>query len=130
MSIIGDKINQRRVEKRLSLAELARRANISKSYLHAIESGETQSPSAEILFRLANELDATIADLLGEEDPSSAGERLQSTEIPPTLLDFAQLEDLPDADIQMLANIEYRGKKPESVGDWRYIYESIKRTLR
>jgi transcriptional regulator with XRE-family HTH domain len=130
MSIIGDTIKQRRLEKGLSMAELARRADISKGHLHSIESGETESPSAEMLFRIANELGTTIADLLGKEDPTSAPKRLRASELPQELLDFAKEEGLPDTDIQMLASIEYRGKKPKSVDDWRFIYESIKRTLR
>jgi transcriptional regulator with XRE-family HTH domain len=125
MSILGDKLHQRRTEKNLSLAELARRAELSKGYLHAIENGDTQSPSAEVLFRIANELGTTIADLLGEE-------MLMETtiEIPQSLNDFAREDNLTEADIEMLAGIQYRGKRPETVSDWRFIFESIKRTLR
>jgi XRE family transcriptional regulator of biofilm formation len=128
MSVVGDRIKQRRVEVNISLAELARRADLSKGYLHAIESGETQSPSAEILYRIANELGTTIADLLGE-NPELA-EQKEHLDISQSLLDFASQDELPDADVKMLARIQYRGKRPNSVPDWRFIYESIKRTIR
>ncbi len=125
MPNVGERIKVRRTEMNIALAELARRAGLSKGYLHAIETGDTQNPSAEILFRIANELKTTIADLLGEEpvEPDIA-------EISDSLRKFAKLENLTDDDVAMLARIEYRGKRPNNVDDWRYIFESIKRTLR
>jgi XRE family transcriptional regulator of biofilm formation len=125
MTTVGERLRQRRTEKNLSLAELARRAELSKGYLHAIESGDTQNPSAEILFRIANELGTTIADLLGEEEVERP-----MLDIPDSLREFALQEQLTQADIEMLAGIQYRGKRPETVGDWSFIFESIKRTLR
>ena len=35
-----------------------------------------------------------------------------------------------DDDIQMLAAIRYRGEQPRTIADWRYLYESIQRTIR
>ncbi len=125
MTSLGERIRLRRTEINISLAELARRADLSKGYLHAIETGGTQSPSAEILFRIANELGTTIADLLGEEEPEQ-----DDSEHSMELLQFAEQADLTEDDIEMLAGIRYRGKRPETVDDWRYIFESIKRTLR
>ncbi len=128
MSTIGEMINLRRTEKELSLSELARRVDISKSYLHSIESGATRNPSAEVLFKIANELGTTIADLLGEED--TVFDELANDEIPLGLAEFAAAARLPKSDIDMLARIEYRGKKPQSVEDWRFLYESIKRSVK
>ena len=125
MTTLAERIRQRRTDKNLSLAELARRADLSKGYLHAIEAGDTQNPSAEILFRVANELGTTIGDLLGEE---SVEQEIQ--DIPQTLQQLAHEDNLTEADVEMLARIQYRGKRPESVSDWRFIFESIKRTLR
>jgi len=126
VTTIDERIKARRMEMGLSLAELARRADISKGYLHSIESGETQSPSAEVLFKIAHELGTTIADLMGETEL----QRDVVAEIPENLLQLAQEDDLTQADVQMLANIRYRGKQPQSVADWRFIFESIKRTVR
>jgi transcriptional regulator with XRE-family HTH domain len=128
MSHVGERITQRRQEKNLSLAELARRAEVSKGYLHSIESGETQRPSAETLFKIANALSTTIADLLGEASITHEDDGILI--IPDTLREFAEIENLTSADVQMLARIEYRGKRPDTVDDWRFIFESIKRTLR
>jgi transcriptional regulator with XRE-family HTH domain len=126
VSAVGERVKLRRLEMALSLAELARRADISKGYLHSIESGETQSPSAEVLFKIAHELETTIADLLGETETQP----MMDAEIPENLLQLAREDKLTQADIQMLANIRYRGRQPQTMADWRFILESIKRTVR
>jgi transcriptional regulator with XRE-family HTH domain len=126
MSTVAERIKSRRLEMGLSIAELARRADISKGYLHSIEAGETQSPSAEVLFKIAHELGTTIADLLGEAEALPATDM----DIPETLLQLAREDNLTQADIQMLASIRYRGKQPQSIADWRFVFESIKRTVR
>jgi len=55
-----------RYEKGLSLRQLARRAQISKSYLQRIEAGEAK-PSLEIMLQLARAL-AVPLDALYQED--------------------------------------------------------------
>ena len=126
---VGDRIKQRREEKRISSAELARRAGISKGYLHEIENYDVDKPppkpSAEVVFRIATALGTTVADLL-EKD-------IQPTppETPPSLRAFAeQHPELPPQDLQMLAAIRFRGAQPSSVDDWSFLYESIKRSIR
>jgi hypothetical protein len=79
-----------------------------------------------VLFKIAHELGTTIADLLGETEQ----EPVMDAEIPDNLLQLAQEDNLTKSDVQMLANIRYRGKQPQSVADWRFIFESIKRTVR
>lgn len=130
MSAIGKRIQDRRMEKGISSAELARRCSISKGYLHSLENGEAQNPSVEILYKIATELGTTIADLMGEREAISKTLQLKDREIPQSLKDFAMQEQLPETDVMMLAGIQYRGKQPETVNDWRFIYESIKRTLK
>lgn len=50
----------------------------------------------------------------------------QTAERPPELLEFAQEYRLPEADIRMLASIQFRGEPPRTVARWRFIYEAIK----
>lgn len=120
----------RRNEKNLTAAELARRVSISKGYLHNLETGEAQNPSAEILFKIANELGTTIADLMGETEIGYERVSIDNEDIPQSLREFAEEAKLPESDILMLVGIQYRGKRPESIDDWRFIYESIRRTLK
>lgn len=121
---LGDRIRQRREEKTLSAAELARQAQISKGYLSEIESGSVARPSADILYRLATALGTSIADLLEKEV------RPVPRTIPESLQAFATHAQLPAQDIEMLAQIRFRGEQPETPEDWRFLYESIKRSIR
>lgn len=130
MEMVGEKVSRRRSEKGLSLTELARRAGVSKSYLHSIEKGDTQSPSAEILLRIANELNTTLADLLSQPPQYESQNKGKAAEVSESLLSFAQKYRLPEVDILMLAGIEYRGKQPATEQDWQFLYESIKRSVR
>jgi transcriptional regulator with XRE-family HTH domain len=120
---LHDRIKDRREEKKISAIELAQRAEISKGYLSEIESGRTSRPSADVLFRIATALGTTVADLLEREV------RPAPRSIHPMLREFADEEELPDEDVQMLAQIRFRGDQPETKEDWRYLYESIRRSI-
>ena len=61
-------IRQRREALHLSGAELARRAGISKGFLHTIESGETAAPSVWTVLALARCLETTIGELVQENN--------------------------------------------------------------
>lgn len=120
---LGDRIKLRREEMRLAANELARRAEISKGYLSEIESGGAPRPSGAVLFRIADALGTSIADLLDKEITPVTGE------ISPALSAFADQANLPDGDVHMLAQIKFRGEQPKTVDDWRYLYESIRRSI-
>lgn len=120
---LSDRIKQRREEKGLTAAELARRAEISKAYLSELESGRAPHPSGAILFRIATQLGTTIADLLEKEVRPAA------RTIPATLQEFVELAKLPEEDVQMLAQIRFRGEQPRTAEDWRFLYESIRRSV-
>lgn len=121
---LGDRVKQRREEKGITPAELARRASIAKSYLSEIESNNATRPSGSILYRLAEALGTTIADLLEKEVRPAA------RDIPDSLKKFADEEGIPQEDLEMLAQIRFRGEQPSTPDDWRYLYESIKRSIR
>lgn len=121
---LGQIVRQRREEKGLSLSALARASKVSKGYLSQIENDAAPRPSGDTLFKMAQALGTTVADLLGRE-AAPAGR-----EISPVLVEFAQQARLPEADVQMLAAIRYRGEQPRTIEDWRFLYESIRRTIR
>lgn len=59
-----EKIRHLRVLKKISIEELATRANLSRSYIYYIES-KKKIPTLTVLFRLADAMDADIEDLFG-----------------------------------------------------------------
>ncbi|MBY0145891.1 helix-turn-helix domain-containing protein [Neobacillus niacini] len=58
--MIGKTIYQFRKQKGLTLTELAKRANLSKSYLSNIERNLNQNPSIEVVKRIAAVLDVEL----------------------------------------------------------------------
>lgn len=120
---VGDRIRLRREEKSMTAADLARMAGVTKGYLSQIETGQVPKPSGEVLYNLATVLGTTVADLLEKEIMPN------TLNIPDALKTFAEQEHLPNSDIDMLAMIKFRGRQPETVDDWRFLYESIKRTI-
>jgi transcriptional regulator with XRE-family HTH domain len=120
---LGERIKQRREEKGITAIELSRRAQISKGYLSELESGRAARPSGTILFRIATSLGTTVADLLGEEI------RPANSAAPAELQAFAEEERLPEEDVRMLARIRFRGEQPRTKDDWRFLYESIRRSI-
>jgi transcriptional regulator with XRE-family HTH domain len=110
-----------REDAHLSLSALATKAGVSKGYLHRLEAGATDArPSGKTLYALAEALGVTMSDLLGRRllAPTRG-------EIPKALRLFAEEEDLPEADVLMLASIEFRGEAPKTKERWRYIYNAI-----
>lgn len=63
--MIGDNIKIIRKRRRLSLSELANRAQISKSYLSNIERNLNQNPSIQIIDRISSVLDVELQEVLG-----------------------------------------------------------------
>jgi len=116
---VGQRIKKLREERKWSLSELARQARISRSYLYQIEIGKS-SPTEDKLRSIANALGVTLSNLL---------EGVKEMEIPESLKEFAREENLPSADIEMLARLSYRGHQPASVEQWRILYRVIKATL-
>ena len=92
-----------------------------------IERSADARPSAATLFSLANALGTSVAALLGNTEPDD-GEGAE-LDIPDSLREFAEAEALPPADVRMLAQIRYRGEAPQTEEDWRFLYQSIRRSV-
>ena len=55
--------------------------------------------------------------------PQAASRR--NPQVPDSLREFADEEGLPQADLRMLASIQFRGEQPQTKERWRYIYTAI-----
>jgi transcriptional regulator with XRE-family HTH domain len=120
---LGQRIRRFRGDAGLTPSQLAERAAVSKSYVSSLESDTEpeRRPSADVLYRLAQALGVAMSDLLGR--PILVGPRPERTA---ELLEFAREDRLPEADIEMLASIQFRGERPRTTARWRFIYEAIK----
>tara|TARA_B100000959_G_C14693282_1_gene505651 strand:+ start:245 stop:649 length:405 start_codon:yes stop_codon:yes gene_type:complete len=124
---IGRKVQALRRSRDITLPQLARNAEVSKGYLYQLEEGQTGNPSIDVLYKLAGALELTVADLLGEAKTN----RKLPDQVPNSLNDFIrqkkrEKDPLSEPEVQMLAGIELRGRRPSTAKDWEYIFESIK----
>lgn len=120
---VGTRIRHLRDQQGWSLTELASRAGISRSYLHQIEQGDS-TPTLDKVQQLATALGVLPSDLLGD-----AGRATTNADIPEQLRKFAEQANLQSGDVDMLARIQYRGKRPETVAEWKAIYSVIRGML-
>lgn len=65
--MIGQRIKEYRLQKKISLSELAERAGIAKSYLSSIERNIQSNPSIQILEKLSSVLNVPVHVLLHGE---------------------------------------------------------------
>jgi|SRR5690606_27107347 len=72
--MIGDKVKKFRMEKGLSLTELAERAGVAKSYLSSIERNIQSNPSIQFLEKIASVLNIPIESLINETEHSDIEE--------------------------------------------------------
>lgn len=122
---LSEQIRKYRQEEGLSLADLARLSRVSKGYLSQLENNlHGPRPSADVLHRIATVLGTSVNDLLETQSSSDF------KDFPIELQKFAELEQLPEREVKLLAQIEYRGRRPQTVNDWRFLYEAIKRSVR
>jgi XRE family transcriptional regulator, master regulator for biofilm formation len=82
--VIGNTIYEFRKQKGLSLSELAKRADISKSYLSNIERNLNRNPSIEVVQRIAKVLEIELDTIL-----NPLKNKVVKREIDQDLIDFA-----------------------------------------
>lgn len=117
---IGARIRRLRERRGWSLSDLAGEAKIARSYLYQIEQNKS-APTQATIEKLAKALDALPSQLWDED--------INSFEIPESLQRFADQMKLGLAEVQMLAQIQYRGRRPSTTREWQAIYSIIRAML-
>ena len=121
---IGERIKRYRKDRDMSATQLATRAGISKSYLSELENPKdgTKQPSADKLYLIADALGVAMSDLLGRRIITAP-----PTRRPDSLGAFMKAHpEVPEADIEMLSRIQFRGEPPRSLERWEFIYQAIR----
>jgi XRE family transcriptional regulator, master regulator for biofilm formation len=146
IEILGQRLRQLRELRGLSLTKVATDADVAKSYLAKLERGEVSNPGLTTLGRVAAVLEVTLPQLLASPTASHTRPRWSSVVDPleierlkesmlPSLVAFLKiLEDeeqatVPADVVRSLALLQIRGRRPETVENWRFVYEAIRRSV-
>jgi transcriptional regulator with XRE-family HTH domain len=147
---LGTRVCHLRELKGLSISAMAEQAGLAKSALTKLERGGTENPGVRTLSALCKVLGVTLPELL-EEKPAGRDPRRRTAEpdvivaqrqfeqlreqAPPSLKDFLTEEEdagrrVPADILRTLVTVQYRGKRPDSVDDWRFLCSAMLRTIR
>lgn len=94
----ASKLHDLRIEKRLSLQNVADAVGISKAHVFNLEKGITANPSMELVVKLAELFRVRVADLVGDEPEAED----QPAEIVAMFRDLKSLNDDERDTIRML----------------------------
>ncbi|WP_205137436.1 helix-turn-helix domain-containing protein [Virgibacillus halotolerans] len=72
--MIGETIKKLRQDKKMSISELAEKANVAKSYLSSIERDLQSNPSIQFIEKISNVLGVSVNDIINEKDSQSLEE--------------------------------------------------------
>ena len=122
---LGDTIRALREDRGLSSGQLAKLAGVSRGYLWQLETGGKQHPSFDVLQRIASALGVDVSEF--SEDAGSLSEE----GLPRGLAGFLRERSRPlgvrKADIEVMKNIHFRGKQPDSPEDWELLFLFLKK---
>jgi len=124
---LGQTIRSLRLGKGWSLSELAEQSGVSKAYISDLENGNAGKPNIQYVYSVATALDVTLDELLGESKPKSQrAEKRKSEDLPPGLLELQQELDLTTEDVELLADMNFRGHRPRDKEGWRFLLEALR----
>lgn len=117
MSQLGERISKKRKELGLSQTDLANKVGVSYAQIGRYETKGVQPP-AEVLNKIADELNSSIDYLINGESSEKAINSLKTTEV---LNHFKEVESLPEKDKNVILNVigafirDFKAKQAYSV---------------
>jgi len=124
---LGEEIRSRRLGKGWSLSDLGESSGVSKAYISDLENGNAGKPNVQYVYAIAVALDVTIDELLGNAAPNSVRRTPRKKEdVPQGLLELQEEAGLTDEDVQMLAQVNFRGHRPRDMEGWRFLLEALR----
>lgn len=129
---VGERIKFIRTQKKLTLEQLADKAEISKSFLWDVENDRSDI-GGEKLLRVANVLGASL-DYLLRGEPISESAKPSIIEIPVELSDYAEEKCLSyqqtllllEIDNSIMARRSTKRKDSKTKEYWQELYEGVK----
>jgi transcriptional regulator with XRE-family HTH domain len=124
---LGHRIRFLRQGKEWSLADLAKESGLSKAYLSDIENGSAGKPNIQYIYSISVAFGLTLNELLEENSarPESSRTKRKESELPAGLKELQGELKLSDDDVEMLAEINFRGKRPKDKEGWRFLIEAL-----
>ncbi|MEI6607706.1 MAG: helix-turn-helix transcriptional regulator [Verrucomicrobiota bacterium] len=134
MRNLGPRIRALRTERQITLPQLADRAGLSKGLLSKLENDEESNPSITTLFKIAEALEITLADILETEQaqirriiPDQRPEWLEG--LIAFLVGRGEEPDTAVLDaIYVLRN--RKASAPTDLEYWKFVYRSIQNSFR
>lgn len=126
---LGHSVRFLRQGKGWTLNDLAEKSGVSKAYISDLENGVAGKPNIQYVFSIATALGVTLDELLNDTVPRPADRsRRKNTvqELPPGLADLQAELKLSDDEVEMLAQVNFRGNRPKDKEGWRFLLEAIK----
>jgi transcriptional regulator with XRE-family HTH domain len=127
---LKDRLRELRQKHNLTLKELAAMTDLSYTYLSSLEHGRAV-PSLKSAAALAEAFNLSLVDMLTGVD--LGGEPAGGDEMPAGLRDLLDSDLLPegmDEDwVNLLRNLQVRGTRPGSMGDYWAVYVFLRRVL-
>jgi len=123
---LGHEVRFLRQGKDWTLADLAERSGVSKAYISDLENGVAGKPNVQYVYSVARALDATIDRLIkGAVSPGDREPKARKDPLPPGLKELQAEMDLSPDEVEMLAGIHFRGRRPKDKDGWRYLVETL-----
>lgn len=127
---LGQNIRFRRTGRGWSLGDLAEKTGLSKAYLSDLENGRGGRPNIQYLMQVAKIFETTIDDLVsGTTTKDIAADESSDEEpeiLPQGLREFADRVHLKPDEVQMLAQLHFRGGRPRDAESWSAIFQVLK----
>jgi len=132
MAHLGAKIRALRTNKKITLPTLAERAGISKGLLSKIETDETSNPSVSTLYKIAEALELTIAEILGTEQLTV--KRVAPDEHADWRKKLASAFKGKELDPDILGAMQLlrnrKATKADDIEHWKFLYTSIEKSFK
>ena len=133
MANVGSRVRTLRTEKNMSLFDLAQRAKLSKGLLSKLENDESPNPSLETLYKIAEALGTSIAEIIETEQVQL--KRFLPKDQPPWLNGLVQFlkqhKKTPDEDIlnAMYVLRHRKASKKADLEQAKFLYQSIENSF-
>lgn len=132
MAHLGAKIRALRTDRKITLPTLANRAGISKGLLSKIETDESSNPSVSTLYKIAEGLELTIADIL--ETDRVTVKRPAPDEHADWRKKLAAAFKGKELDSDILSAMQLlrnrKATKADDIEHWKFLYTSIENSFK